>query len=137
MSREKALADNTESQLKTFANRFAEVTGKCSRRWKEKGSLPPAKFLTDKNIERFFAAVWTLSHNKATTQSSKSFISWALKQHRLPAFVLPNEGHYRNSFRYYKTLKKDPRWTSYTPDGAGSLTENEVKKVGTARVRDR
>ncbi len=56
MSRKKALAENSESQFTTFANRFAEVLGKSNRHWKKQKSLPPAKFLTDKNIERFLAA---------------------------------------------------------------------------------
>jgi len=67
VSRQKALADNSEIQFRTFANRFAEVLGKSSRQWKENGKLPPKKFLLDKNIERFLAAQWTLGHNKATT----------------------------------------------------------------------
>ena len=56
VSRKKALAENSESQFTTFANRFAEVLGKSNRHWKKQKSLPPAKFLTDKNIERFLAA---------------------------------------------------------------------------------
>ena len=88
--------ENTETQYKTFANRFSELLGKSNRQWKQQGKLPPAKFLTDKNIELFLAAQWTYGHNKATTQASKSWISWALKQHRRPPFVLPNEGYYRD-----------------------------------------
>ena len=129
--------ENTETQYKTFANRFAEVLKKSNRHWKQQGKLPPAKFLIDKNIELFLAAQWTYGHNKATTQASKSWISWALKQHRRPPFVLPNEGYYRDAFRYYKNLAKDPRWTSYTPNGAQSLTEEEIKKIANARVRDK
>ena len=123
MSRRKALAASSESQFKTFANRFAEVLGKNNKLWKENGTVPPKKFLTDANIERFLAAQWTYGHNKATTQASKSYISWALKQNRMFPFVLANEGYYKNSFKYYKNLKKDKRWTSYVPNGAESLTE--------------
>lgn len=137
MSQESALADTTESQWKTFANRFSDVVQKSNRRWRNKGSIPPAKLLTDDNIMRFFAAQWTYGHNKATVQSSKTYISWALKENRMPAFILPNEGRYRNAFKYYKNLKKDKRWTSYVPNGAESLTQQEVKKIANARVTDR
>ena len=51
--------------------------------------------------------------------------------------MLANEGYYRDAFRYYKNLAKDPRWTSYTPNGATSLTDKEVKTIAKARVRDR
>ena len=50
VSRRKALAASSETQFKTFANRFAEVLGKNNRLWKDNGTVPPKKFLTDANI---------------------------------------------------------------------------------------
>jgi len=137
VSRKKALAESSESQFKTFANRFAEVLGKSSRQWKKNRTVPPKKFLTDANIERFLAAQWTHGHNKATTQASKSYISWALKENRMKPFILANEGFYKDAFKYYKNLKKDKRWTSYMPNGAESMSEEEVKTIAKARVKDR
>jgi len=51
-----ALAKSSEDQFKTFANRFAEILGKNTRQWKQNRTIPPKKFLTDANIERFLAA---------------------------------------------------------------------------------
>ena len=49
-------------------------------------------------------------------------------------FVLANEGHYRNAFKYYKNLKKDKRWTSYVPNGAQSMTMSGAPAVRGMRM---
>ena len=121
MSEKAEHEDNTHVQWTTFGNRFAEVVKKSNRRWKKNGALPPKKFLTDNNIRRFLAATWTKTHNKKTTQSAKSYISWTLKTSRLPPFIKEHEHHYVDSWKYYKTLKKDKRWSGYSPNAAEAL----------------
>ena len=93
--------------------------------------------MTDDNIRRFLAAQWTYSHNKKTLQSSKSYVSWCLKENRLPGFIKEHEHHYKDSWKYFKNVKKDKAWTEYAPNAAESLTQEEVKQVARAPIRDR
>ena len=136
MSEKAEHEDNTHIQWTTFGNRFAEVVKKSNRRWRKNGALPPKKLLTDNNIRRFLAATWTKTHNKKTTQSAKSYISWALKTSRLPPFIKEHEHHYVDSWKYYKTLKKDKRWSGYSPNAAEALHQDEVRKIAASTIRD-
>ena len=121
---------------KVWANNFARALKTKNRHWGRKQTLPPKKLLTDANIRRFLAQEWTKNYNKKTTQGAKSYISWALKQHRLPGFIREHEHTYLLSWTYLKTLKKDTRWSSYSPNAAGALTQDEVKKIAMAPIRD-
>ena len=137
MSKIKQHSDNTKEQYKTCGNRFAETTRTCNRRWRLDGRLPPKKLLTDENIRRFFARQWTYNYNKKTTQTAKTYISWALKENRLPPFIKEHEEKYKDSWAYLKNLKKDKRWSEYQPNAAESLTEKEVKKIAQSKIRDK
>ena len=69
--------------------------------------------------------------------AAKSYVSWALRENGLPTFTLPNAGNYPKAFDYYKTLKKDPAWSAYSPDKAKSLSEKEVKRIAHYKIRDK
>jgi len=107
------------------------------KKWKKNNMLPPKKLLTDDNITRFFAFVWTSGHQPSSMKSAKSFISWCLKENHKKSFIKEHNYVYVKSWNYWKNLKKDPRWRDYVPDAATSLTQEEVKKIANAPIRDR
>lgn len=99
-------ADSTTIQYNSFCNTFAQVTKKSNRHWKN--SCPPKKFLTDENIRKFLAHYWTFNYNQKTVQCAKSYVSWALKQCRLPGFIKEHEHNY---LAYGSaTLRQSPRF---------------------------
>ena len=98
-------ADNTKEQYKTWSNKFAqamEATGVKinQKKWKEGGALPPKRLLKDENLRKFFALCWTQGHQPSSMKSAKSFVSWCLRENRLPVFTKEYVHIYKDSFDY-------------------------------------
>ena len=70
------------------------------KRWKEGGALPSKQLLKDENLRRFFAFCWTQGSQPPTMKSAKTFISWCLRENRLPTFIKENVHLYKDSFGY-------------------------------------
>ena len=98
-------ADKTKEQYKCWSNKFAKALEGIGvkvnqKKWKENGALPPKRLLKDENLRRFFALCWTQGHQPSSMKSAKSFVSWCLRENRLPTFIKENVHFYKDSFNY-------------------------------------
>ena len=103
-------------------------------KWAYDGALPPEYLLTDANLHTLFSRIWVLN-NKPSIKQAIAYVNWCLYKYKQNK-MLNQRNKFGMTLNFIGSIKKTKKWTDHLPEGARSLTEAEVRGLGSSPVKN-